>query len=404
MENSSNRYQRYRAALRYESLPVAFVDLDAVDHNIDTLLAPVRRSGKTLRIATKSIRCVELLRYIVKRGGIAVRGLMAYSPSEARFLVENGFTDILIAYPTGSPEDARTIAKLNRNGARVSIAVDSREHLEILDAAGHEIETTIPFVVDIDISMRSWGGRVHLGVRRSSLHDAATVADFIQSVGQFQHLSFAGLLAYEAHIAGVGDQAPLGPLGTTAKRAMKRVAGENVIQLRRSIIHEIERRNITVPLFNGGGTGSVLFSVTDPCLTEITAGSGFLDSHLFDHYEDLAFLPAAFFALQVTRIPSKGFVTCHSGGFIASGPAGNDRLPLPYLPEGLSLLRLEGAGEVQTPLEVPEGVDLALGHPVIFRHAKAGELAAHFPEYLLVRQDRIESRVKTYRGAGEWFH
>ena len=404
MENSSHRYHRYRAALRYESLPVAFVDLDAVDHNIDTLLAPIRRSGKTLRIATKSIRCIELLRYIVKRSGIAARGVMAYCPNEARFLVENGFTDILVAYPTASPQDARTLARLNREGARVSIAVDSPEHLEILDAAAHEFEATLPFVVDIDVSMRPWGGRLHVGVRRSPLHQAPAIADFIQSAGQFRHLSFAGLLAYEAHIAGVADQAPLGPLGATAKRAMKRMAGDNVIQLRGSILHELERRNIPVSLFNGGGTGSVLFSVTDPALTEVTAGSGFLDSHLFDHYEDLSFSPAAFFALQVTRKPSPGFVTCHSGGFIASGPGGNDRLPQPYLPEGMSLLGLEGAGEVQTPLAVPESVDLALGHPVIFRHAKAGELAAHFSEYVFVRQDRIESRAKTSRGAGEWFH
>jgi D-serine deaminase-like pyridoxal phosphate-dependent protein len=39
-----------------------------------------------------------------------------------------------------------------------------------------------------------------------------------------------------------------------------------------------------------------------------------------------------------------------------------------------------------------------LGDPVIFRPAKSGELAEHFEEYLLVRGDRIEARVPTYRG------
>lgn len=404
METEQNRYQRYRAALRYEPLPLAFVDLDAVDENIETLLAPVRRSGKTLRIATKSIRCLELIRYIVKRGGSAVRGLMAYSTDEARYVVENGFHDVLIAYPTAQPRDMQTIAELNRNGARVSIAVDSIEHLEALDAAGHNAGAVIPIIVDVDVSMRPLSGRLHVGVRRSSLHEARKVADFIESSSQFRHVSFAGLLGYEAHIAGVGDHAPLWTLGISAKRAIKRMAGETVMTLRRSILHELERRKISVPLFNGGGTGSVAFSVADPSLTEVTAGSGFLDSHLFDHYDDLSLAPAAFFALQVTRKPSKEFITCHSGGFVASGPAGNDRLPIPYLPAGLSLLNLEGAGEVQTPLAVPDGIDIPLGHPVIFRHAKAGELAAHFPEYLLVRHDKIESRAKTYRGAGQWFH
>lgn len=404
MDHLTGLYHRYRAALRYEPLPLAFVDLDAVDANIDMLLAPVRRTGKTMRIATKSIRCVELIRYIVKRGGIAVRGLMAYCPEEARHLVENGFSDVLIAYPTAQPADARTIAELNRHDVRVSIAVDSTEHLEMLDAAGRNAGTVIPIIIDVDVSLRPWSGRLHVGVRRSCLHEASEVANFIESAAQFRHLSFAGLLGYEAHIAGVGDDAPLGPVGGSAKRAMKRMAGETVMSLRRAILHELERRGVPVPLFNGGGTGSVAFSVADPSLTEVTAGSGFLDSHLFDHYDGLSFVPAAFFALQVTRRPSKEFVTCHSGGFIASGPAGNDRLPIPYLPAGLSLLGLEGAGEVQTPLAVPAGVDLPLGHPVIFRHAKAGELAAHFPEYSFVRKDHVESRAKTYRGEGKWFH
>jgi D-serine deaminase-like pyridoxal phosphate-dependent protein len=76
---------------------------------------------------------------------------------------------------------------------------------------------------------------------------------------------------------------------------------------------------------------------------------------------------------------------------------------MPALPEGLSLLDLEGAGEVQTPLRVPRGVDLALGDPVFFRHAKAGELAEHVNEYILVRGDVIAERVPTYRGLGKCF-
>jgi D-serine deaminase-like pyridoxal phosphate-dependent protein len=88
---------------------------------------------------------------------------------------------------------------------------------------------------------------------------------------------------------------------------------------------------------------------------------------------------------------------------VASGEAGPDRLPIPSLPEGLALLPREGAGEVQTPLTVAAGVELALGDPVFFRHAKAGELAEHVSEYLLLRGDRIEARAPTYRGLGRCF-
>jgi D-serine deaminase-like pyridoxal phosphate-dependent protein len=64
---------------------------------------------------------------------------------------------------------------------------------------------------------------------------------------------------------------------------------------------------------------------------------------------------------------------------------------------------MEGAGEVQTPVVLPEGVKVALGDPIFFRHAKAGELAEHFDHYLLVRGDAVVEVVPTYRGLGRCF-
>ena len=60
-------------------------------------------------------------------------------------------------------------------------------------------------------------------------------------------------------------------------------------------------------------------------------------------------------------------------------------------------------GEVQTPLAVPAGIELGLGDPVIFRHAKAGELLERFAEVLLVSGDRVVDRVPSYRGDGQCF-
>ncbi|MFT3766145.1 MAG: alanine racemase [Minicystis sp.] len=396
-------YRRYRQAIDGEPLPVALVDLDALDRNVDTIVAPVRRAGKTLRVASKSVRCVEILRRIVARGGDVVRGVMAFSPAEASYLAGEGFTDILIAYPTAQPRDAALVAAANQRGARVSIVADAPEHLAILAAAAEKAGVRIPVIVDIDVSYRPLGDRLHVGVRRSPLHDPGAVAALAAAVAEHPHLSFAGLMAYEAHIAGVPDHNALAPRLDGPKRALKQLARGPARALRMEVRRAVERRGLAVPLFNGGGTGSVAWSADDPALTEVAAGSGFVDSHLFDGYAGLALDPAAFFALQVTRRPAPGFVTCQGGGFVASGASGPDRLPVPYLPEGLRLTGLEGAGEVQTPLLVPRGVHLDLGAPVFFRHAKAGELAEHFTAYLLVRGDRIEARASTYRGAGHCF-
>ncbi len=137
----------------------------------------------------------------------------------------------------------------------------------------------------------------------------------------------------------------------------------------------------------------------------MSAGSAFFKSHLFDYYPNAHMRrlePAAFFALEITRIPGDGFVTCSGGGYIASGSIGPEKAPIVHAPEGLSLLSSEAAGEVQTPLRIPSALKLRLepGDPVVFRHSKAGELAEHFNHFLLVESGQPSGRARTYRGEG----
>ena len=133
-------------------------------------------------------------------------------------------------------------------------------------------------------------------------------------------------------------------------------------------------------------------------VTEITAGSGLYGPALFDNYRAWRPAPAAFFATSVVRLPAPGFVTVQGGGWIASGPADPNRLPIPALPPGLRLIPAEGAGEVQTPLTGRGTSGLRPGDRVWWRHAKAGELCEHVDELRLVRGARIDRSVPTYRG------
>ena len=130
---------------------------------------------------------------------------------------------------------------------------------------------------------------------------------------------------------------------------------------------------------NGGGTGSLESTASDPAVTETTAGSGLLAGHLFDLYRHFSLAPAAAFALDVVRRPVPDIVTVLGGGWIASGPPVASRQPLPVWPEGLHTLGTEGAGEVQTPLAVSRGhATPPIGSRVWMRHAKAGELLERF--------------------------
>ena len=106
----------------------------------------------------------------------------------------------------------------------------------------------------------------------------------------------------------------------------------------------------------------------------------------------------------MVRVPADGMVTCLGGGYIASGEAGKDKLPIPMYPAGLKYLDLEGPGEVQTPFVVPkDSPELKLGDPVFLQHAKAGELCERFDDLYLVKNGQITGRVKTYRGDRKTF-
>ncbi len=379
------------------ALPAAVVDLEALEGNIDGIAEVVRGSGKRMRVATKSIRCPALIERILARGGDCFRGLMTYSAAETAFWAQRGQTDLLLAYPTVQASDLEHLVAIARAGATAAVVVDSAAHVEALAGAARAGGVVLPAVVEVDMSFRP-GGLLHMGVRRSPLREAGEVVALAEKIAAEPALRFHGLMGYEAQIAGLGDR-DIGWKGGPA-RLFKKVSQRDVAEVRARVVEALAAKGLTPPLFNGGGSGSLPTSCREAALTEVTAGSGFLCSHLFDHYADIGFRPAAYFALQVVRRPDGDLVTCHGGGWVASGGAGPDRLPLPALPPGLELLPMEGAGEVQTPLRVPAGVRLELGDPVFFRHAKAGELAEHVPEYLLVRGDRIEDRAPTYRGMG----
>lgn len=385
-----------------ERLPVALVDLDAVDANIDALLGDVRAHGKTMRLATKSVRCRRLIDYILERGGAVMRGVMSFAVAEAAMLVDRGHTDVLVAYPSVQRRDIEDLVALNaRDGVVVSLVIDSVDHLDALDRGARDLGGVIPVVVELDMSLRTLGGRVHLGVHRSPAHAPEQVVALAREAVDRPNLRFAGVMGYEAQVAGMGEANPFSRMLNPMRSAIKRASIPAVRKRRREVAEALTRAGIELPLFNGGGTGSLVHTDREAAITEVTAGSGFLCSHLFDYYPHLSLSPAVFFALQVVRIPAPGMVTCHGGGYIASGEAGRDRLPIPVLPENLSLTGLEGAGEVQTPLRGARGI--SIGDPVFFRHAKAGELAEHFNEYLLVRGDQIVERAATYRGDGSAF-
>eukprot|EP01147_Barroeca_monosierra_P003929 gene3929-6401_t len=397
------------------SLPCMLVDLKTFDRNCLTLAKKASSHGKTIRIATKSLRIPSL---IVRALGISpvFQGLMCYNAREAWYLFnyltkENVYCrDFLIAYPTMELEDLLAASRLTSAGATVVLMVDCLKHVKFLDSwwdKNHPGREMLNVCIDFDMSWRPIPG-VHIGAHRSPCRTPKDVDYLLGQINSTYTLKFVGVMGYEAQISGVPDTNPFTTVINPIIRFIKQLSFYDVKRRRRQVRSLLAQRGAHLHIFNGGGTGSALLSASDPSITEIAAGSGLLQSQIFDWFKANENGPAAVIALRCTRSCDEDIICCQSGGFIASGQISKDKQPRPFLPTCLIPFPNEGFGEVQTPLAVKSRHhSLSVGDPVLIRPAKAGEIAEHFDLYHMIddmSNPQDVAVLPTYRGLGLCFH
>ncbi|WP_201629035.1 alanine racemase [Psychrobacter maritimus] len=407
--------------------PSAWLDMDALDHNI-TLVNQKTKSVQ-LRLATKSIRSIDVLHYIKDKSPNFI-GLMSYAADESVYLLENGFDNILCAYPTLDMASVAATFDYTKQGATMIWMVDRPEHVDVLNEVGKIHDVVIDVCLDINMSMPL--PKLYFGTKRSALMSIKDVKKLLKHIKKCRHINVSAAMGYEAQIAGLPEHLPGKALLSPAIRLLKSRSQKQVSKRRCSIVEYLNKQGYTLKLVNGGGSGSMDFTSSQPEVSEITVGSAYYKPAYFDYMDSMhEFQPAAGFVLPVTRQPEKNVITCHSGGFIASGAAGADKAPVIHYPEYLSLLNDEGFGEVQTPMAISKAKKdgntprFSIGDVVWCRHAKAGELCEHFNELICYRHSAqsttdgfarsegtrpiINTKTKnqimtTYRGEGKCFH
>jgi D-serine deaminase-like pyridoxal phosphate-dependent protein len=394
-------HERYEQIFAEVEAPFAFIDLEAMWANAEEMLE--RTGGKPIRVASKSIRCRALLEAILARDS-RFQGLMTFTLPETLWLAEQGFENLLLAYPTadvGALEDLALRSAAYPEGGPI-VMVDCVEHLEMIESVLGTGAPPLRVCIDVDASWWWLGGRVKVGPKRSPIHTVEDAVALAREIEKRPQIELDALMAYEGQIAGVGDQPPGQWRRGAAIRFMQRRSAEELAQRRKAIVSALSEF-VELEIVNGGGTGSLELTAAEPAVTEVTAGSGFYAPALFDHYSRFRLTPAAGFALPIVRKPSTGTATALGGGYLASGAGDATRLPSPWLPEGLELDDDEGAGEVQTPLLGTAAAGLEVGDRAYLRHAKAGELCERFDTLYLVEGGAIVDEVPTYRGEGKTF-
>ncbi|WP_347756363.1 alanine racemase [Agrococcus sp. ProA11] len=388
---AEGHWERLDAAVAHLDGPLVAVSHEALAHNARDMVR--RANGVPLRLASKSVRSRAVTEAVLRLPGW--RGVLAATLSEAIWLSAT-VDDVLLGYPTVDRGGIRALAADERALERVTLMIDSVEHLDCIDAAapGHP---EIRIAIELDSGLRF--GPLRAGVRRSPLRTPEQVRAMARLVVGRAGFRLVGMMSYEAQVAGVQNGHRRGAMPALAVRAMQRLSVSDLLERRSAAVAAV-RAEAPLEFVNGGGTGSIESTGSDPAVTEIAAGSGLFGAHLFDGYRRFSPAPALAFALPVVRKPAAGVATLLGGGWIASGPHGRDRSPVIAWPPDLRLDPAEGAGEVHTPVLGSAADRLRLGDRVWMRSAKSGEPNERVRELQLVRGDAVVGSVPTYRGEG----
>jgi D-serine deaminase-like pyridoxal phosphate-dependent protein len=164
--------------------PVALVDLDRMEANLDRMAAYSAEHGIALRPHTKTHKAPGIAALQIERGA---RGLTVATLREAETMADLG-ADILLAHPpVGKPKLDR-LTKLAKR-ARTTVALDSMDALDALGDAVVAADVNVGVLVEIDLGMH------RVGVQTPA--DAVALAKRAQELKQ---IDYRGILFYPGHI------------------------------------------------------------------------------------------------------------------------------------------------------------------------------------------------------------
>ena len=233
--------------------PALVVDLDAMERNIARMADFARKHQVLWRPHAKMHKSAEIALLLQRAGAV---GACVQKTAEAEALAAGGVRDItitnqVIAHPK-LLRVARLAARLQAQGGRLALAVDSAEGIQRLAEAMAQAapQARIDVLVEIDV-----------GQGRCGVPPGAPALALAQAVARLTQLRFAGLHAYHGraqHLRGAAE---------------RREAIAAAVQAARHTRDLITAAGLPVPLVTGSGTGTLVHEAASGVYGELQAGS-----------------------------------------------------------------------------------------------------------------------------------
>lgn len=271
------RFAAMAAALRRAGVawPAVVIDRPRLETNIAIVRQALAGTGLALRLAAKSLQAPDLLRLVMERA--ATHRLMVFNGAMLKAL--SGVApaaEALLGRPLPEAEAAPLIA--GRVGAPQWL-IDTPQRLAqyLAIARAHEAPVRVSFEIDV-------------GLRRGGFADPAGLAAAIDLALAEPLASLAGLMGYDAHVAGARQ-----PAAAAARAEARYRAFAEVLTAKTG-------RPASDFTLNTAGSRTWRLHLADRWANEVSIGSAFLKPANYDAPTLADLAPACFIAQPVLKV------------------------------------------------------------------------------------------------------
>lgn len=226
--------------------PSLCVDLDAMERNVATMQAAMKKFGIESRPHAKTHKTSAIAKYQMKTGSI---GICCAKLGEAEAMFAKGVDRILMTTASVSPRRIRRAMALRKQYPQFIQAVDYGPNAEALSAAARAAGVTADVVIDVAVGTRT-------GIPPGD--DAVALA---QLIDKLPSLKLRGMLSYDG-----GVQHAKG-FATRKQRALDTLAPHA------KTFERLKAAGLNMEIFSGGGTGTYNVMHLVPGITDVQVGS-----------------------------------------------------------------------------------------------------------------------------------
>lgn len=318
--------------------PALLLDLDVLEANIARVAQSCRDHGVNWRPHFKGHKTLEIAKKQVAAGAI---GVTCAKLGEAEILAGAGIRDILIANQiVGDIKIARLMRVLD--AADVIVSVDGLENITALAAAARKSGKTLRVVME-----------VNTGMNRAGVEPGEPAVALAAEIAKHSNLRLAGVMGWEAHATSIPDP------------AAKEKTVQTAIALLTATADRCRKAGHDISIVSCGGTGTFLYCVKQPGVTEVQVGGAVLGDEHYRGHHNLPMPVSLTLMATVTSRPTPTRIILDAGRKTMSADAATPRpLNVPAVADvwlSAEHARLELEAPSETP-RVGDRVEFVLGY------------------------------------------